>query len=1203
MKKYLQFVRYLGLALSFVLLGVDTKAQTSTNRVNYEVTFSTVTNRFTVWVVPQYSTPNANNPDTDERGGTALVTLKVPTAFTISDIQSQNGNWETNPTKLGPGIQAEYSGQGLDPNFQYYSIGKSTLETNYGPFSLGVRVPLFSFAGNGTQGGVSVLLATDPFVTVSDQQLSLNVTPSFYSRSGQPAGGNQVPLEQFQTAQGNPANFIRANDDTFTGIPGSVANHVVLTNDNFNGGIPTSSQVVLSIVGGTVLNGTATVQPNGTVNFTPNVGFSGVAGYTYQICDALNPTICETAQVTVNVNCSVIASPTVANLTLCQNQTANPLTASVESGLVARWYTASTGGSGSAVAPTPVTSSVGSQSFWVSALNTSTGCESPRVQITVTINATPVAPAVTTPLAYCQGQSAIALTATGAAGTTLLWYANATGGTGNTTAPVPSTAVVGSMSYFVSAQNANGCESPRSEIIVNTQAIPGIPTVSTPLAYCVGQTAPALTATPSGGFSLRWYTSAAGGVGSPTAPTPTTTAAGTQSYWVSTINSSTSCESARVRIDVIVQDAPAIPTGNTTLSYCQNAPAVALAATAPAGTTLRWYTVAVAGSPSTVAPTPSTATIGTQSFWVSSFNSTTGCESTRLLIQVQITDCRAVLAIQDQMVTSVNQAVSLNVIQNDLLQSSVAPLVAQTMLITAPANGNVTLTAAGVATYTPNAGFTGSDSFQYRVCDSGTPSVCDEGVARITVLPVIIAGQNNAPIALADAYSGMINQTITGNVSSNDSDPDAGQTLSYSVVQAPANGTLTLNSNGTFTFVPSGGFTGETTFRYQVCDNGSPVLCAEAFAQIVVKAIEIGVNQAPVVTQLYARTNGTTPVVRNLVPLVSDPEGTPLVFQTTLVSGPTNGVATLTAGGQLTYTANPNFVGTDQLVYRVCDSGSPAQCTQSTVIVEVFTNQVRVAAKAYLQGALLGVTGPTGLMRDDLRVKNLLPTTSPYTQFTPLTPTGTVNASVFTTTGANAIVDWVYMELRSSADSRVILDSRAALLQRDGDVVDLDGTSPVSFSSSGSGNYFVSIRHRNHLGVMTAQTVALSSVSTLVDFTLASTQAFVPVVAAINVPRVVVDQGVALWAGNVSQDDRIIYQGSQNDIEFISTRVLNASLNILNSPVFKLRGYFSSDVNMDGETILQGQNNDPEFIYLNIIKNHPGNSLKQNGFVIREQLP
>ena len=87
----------------------------------------------------------------------------------------------------------------------------------------------------------------------------------------------------------------------------------------------------------------------------------------------------------------------------------------------------------------------------------------------------PSASTVTTPVTYTQGDTATPLTATtGTNGTGLLWYTTETGGTGTTTAPTPNTSTVGSTSYWVSSTNANGCESGRSEIVVNVEATLGL---------------------------------------------------------------------------------------------------------------------------------------------------------------------------------------------------------------------------------------------------------------------------------------------------------------------------------------------------------------------------------------------------------------------------------------------------------------------------------------------------------------------------------------------------------------------------------------------------------------------------------------------------------------------------------------------------------------------------------------------------------
>jgi glycosidase len=306
------------------------------------------------------------------------------------------------------------------------------------------------------------------------------------------------------------------------------------------------------------------------------------------------------AAITVTITATTPAPTVTTPVTYCQNAIAVPLTATGTSLL---WYTTATGGTGSATAPTPSTTTAGSTTYYVS--QTQTCGESPRAAITVTVNALPNAPVVTTPVVYCQNATATALTATG---TNLLWYSTSTGGGGSATIPTPSTTTVGTVTYYVS-QTVNGCEGPRAAIVVTVNAIPTAPVVSTPFTFCQNTTASALTAT---GTNLLWYITATGGTGSATAPTPLTTTVGSTIYYVS--QSANGCESPRAAITVnIVASTPA-PTVTTPVTYCQNATAVALTAT---GTNLLWYTTATGGTGNAIAPTPSTITVGNTIYYVS----------------------------------------------------------------------------------------------------------------------------------------------------------------------------------------------------------------------------------------------------------------------------------------------------------------------------------------------------------------------------------------------------------------------------------------------------------------------------------------------------------------------------------------------------------------------------------------------------------
>jgi 1,4-alpha-glucan branching enzyme len=351
---------------------------------------------------------------------------------------------------------------------------------------------------------------------------------------------------------------------------------------------------------------------------TPTPSTITVGTTTFYVSQTING--CESPRTAIAVTTNAVPNaPTVTSaVSYCQNTTA---TALVATGTNLLWYTASTGGTGSTIAPIPSTTTVGNTSYYVS--QTNNNCESVRSTITVTIAAATTAPTVTSPVAYCQNATASALTATG---TGLLWYTVATAGTSSTIAPTPITTTVGNVNYYVSQTSACG-EGPRAQIVVTTNAIPAAPVIVTPITYCQNTTAIALSA---GGTNLLWYTAPTGGTGTATAIVPTTTSAGTTPFYVSqTVNG---CLSPRATINVVVNATPALPTTTNTIAYCQNVTATALSAT---GNNLLWYTVATAGIGSTIAPTPITTAAGITNYYVS--QTINGCEGPRAAITVNVT--------------------------------------------------------------------------------------------------------------------------------------------------------------------------------------------------------------------------------------------------------------------------------------------------------------------------------------------------------------------------------------------------------------------------------------------------------------------------------------------------------------------------------------------------------------------------------------
>ncbi|MBL8808185.1 MAG: tandem-95 repeat protein, partial [Rhodospirillales bacterium] len=125
-----------------------------------------------------------------------------------------------------------------------------------------------------------------------------------------------------------------------------------------------------------------------------------------------------------------------------------------------------------------------------------------------------------------------------------------------------------------------------------------------------------------------------------------------------------------------------------------------------------------------------------------------------------------------------------------------------------PSHGTVTMNADGSFSYTPAANFNGTDSFTYTVSDGN-------GGTMTGTVSVNVAAVNDAPIVAPATASGNEDGVISGRVVAADADGDA---LSYALAQdgGPAHGTVTMNGDGSFSYVPAADFNGTDTFTYTV---------------------------------------------------------------------------------------------------------------------------------------------------------------------------------------------------------------------------------------------------------------------------------------------------------------------------------------------------------------------------------------------------
>ncbi len=359
---------------------------------------------------------------------------------------------------------------------------------------------------------------------------------------------------------------------------------------------------------------------------------------------------------------------------------------------------------------------------------------------------------------------------------------------------------------------------------------------------------------------------------------------------------------------------------------------------------------------------------------------------------------------------------------------------------------------------------------------------------------------------------------------------------------------------------------------------------------------------------------GTLAVTVNPEPVITITQPIPVCVSLNLESV---AITTTILGGTYTYHATlaDATSGTNPLTGLAVTAASvdayvrytlPTGCF-TTGLIDVTTGAcVQITAKALLQGPFnIG----NNLMFDNLRTGNHIPTSDPYavgtfkttpsltanysTYFTAVNGGGTktINAGVLAVTGSNAIVDWVFIELRDTSNRDIVVATRAALIQRDGDIVDMNGTSPVLFASTNRGAYFVAIRHRNHLGIMTDNPVGTALLSPpALDFTDPLFEVynpdFDPMSPILTNARKSLATGImGLWAGNASLTNLvpvgrqvITYNGSNNDRNTILT-VLGGN------QALTLPGYQIQDINMNGVVVYNGSNNDRVVILNNLLGN------------------
>ncbi|WDE06094.1 tandem-95 repeat protein [Thalassomonas viridans] len=256
-------------------------------------------------------------------------------------------------------------------------------------------------------------------------------------------------------------------------------------------------------------------------------------------------------------------------------------------------------------------------------------------------------------------------------------------------------------------------------------------------------------------------------------------------------------------------------------------------------------------------------------------------------------------------------------------------------VVTTPDFGELILNTDGSFIYTPNDDFAGEDNFRYQIADP-------QGEVSTALVTILVEGSNTAPLAVNDNYGTAVNITLVVDgsdlpgVLANDSDADGDAIrLQTNLTDNVDNGTLTISTDGFFTYIPNGNFAGTDSFIYAIEDGRGGT--AEASVTITVGAA----NTPPLAVNDNYATDKNTALVADgteapgLLANDSDADNNTLALQLPLIEDVSNGQLTVGADGFFTYTPNDDFSGIDTFVYAISDGQGGTAQASVTIAVEV----------------------------------------------------------------------------------------------------------------------------------------------------------------------------------------------------------------------------------------------------------------------------
>jgi gliding motility-associated-like protein/uncharacterized repeat protein (TIGR01451 family) len=329
--------------------------------------------------------------------------------------------------------------------------------------------------------------------------------------------------------------------------------------------------------------------------------------------------------------------------------------------------------------------------------------------------------------------------------------------------------------------------------------------------------------------------------------------------------------------------------------------------------------------------TPATDYVGTDNFTYQLCDADGDCSSATVRVTINETG-NIPFAVDDVTSTSEDVAVSGNASSNDTPSPDGGNVWALVGTNGGAAHGTVTMSPTGNYTYTPAPNYFGTDAFYYNICDINGD--CSSATVTITITNV-----NDLPVAVNDLVSTSANQSVSGNANSNDtSSGDGGNTwVLVGINGGAAHGTVTMTTNGTYSYNPATDYFGSDSFSYKLCDVDGD--CSTATVTVTIKQTD----DVPVAVD---DTNTTTENVAVSGSVASNDkkslDGGNLWALAGANGGASHGTVSMSPDGSYTYTPSSNYNGTDVFSYQLCDADN--DCSRASVTISVGkVNNVPVA--------------------------------------------------------------------------------------------------------------------------------------------------------------------------------------------------------------------------------------------------------------------